>query len=83
MLGCFTHFFLGIAQLGNHEKYVFCTCSLWYVAFLILKLELEAWLCVGWKSIKMVRLSVEQRERAIGLVEGVTSFTQERLKSMQ
>ena len=31
----------------------------------------------------MVRLFVEQRARAIGLVEGVTSFTQLRLKSMQ
>ena len=31
----------------------------------------------------MVRLSVEQRERAIGLVEWVTSFEQVRLKSMQ
>ena len=61
----------------------FCTCSVWYVAFLILKHVLEAWLCIQWKSIKMVRLSVEQRARAIGLVEGVTSFTQVRLKSMQ
>ena len=32
---------------------------------------------------KMVRLSVEQRARAIGVVQGVTSFTQVRLKSMQ
>ena len=32
---------------------------------------------------KMIRLFVEQRARAIGLVEGVTSFTQLRLKSMQ
>ena len=31
---------------------------------------------------KMVRLSVEQRVRAVGLVEGVTSFTQVRLKSI-
>ena len=29
---------------------------------------------------KMIRLSVEQRARAIGLVQGVTSFTQVRLK---
>ena len=40
-----------------------------------MKLVLEAWLCIGWKSIKMVRLSVEQRVGAIGLVQGVTSFT--------
>ena len=32
---------------------------------------------------KMVRLSVEQRARAIGLVEGGTFFTQVRFKSMQ
>ena len=32
---------------------------------------------------KMVRLSVEQRARAVGLVKGVMSFTQLRLKSMQ
>ena len=51
--------------------------------FLILKLVLEAWLCIGWKLIKMVLLSVEQRARAIGLVQGVTSFTHVRLKSMQ
>ena len=56
---------------------------MWCVAFLILKLVLEAWLGNGWKSIKMVRLSVEQMARAIGLVEGVTYFTQVRLKSMQ
>ena len=61
------------------KKHVFCTCSLWYVALYILKLVLEAWLCIEWKSIKMVRLFVEQRAGAIGLVEGVTSFTQLRL----
>ena len=32
---------------------------------------------------KIIRLSVEQRARAIDLVQGVTSFTQVRLKSMQ
>ena len=31
----------------------------------------------------MVRLSVENMDGAIGLVEGVPSFTQVRLKSMQ
>ena len=31
----------------------------------------------------MVRLSVDKMAGAIGLVEGVTSFTQVRLKSMQ
>ena len=31
----------------------------------------------------MVRLSVDKMVGAIGLVEGVTSFTQVRLKSMQ
>ena len=35
------------------------------------------------KVNKMACLSVEQRTRAIGLVEGVTSFTQVRFKSMQ
>ena len=32
---------------------------------------------------EMVRLFVEQSARAVGLVEGVTSFTQLRLKSLQ
>ena len=31
----------------------------------------------------MIRLSVDKMAGAIGLVEGVTSFTQVRLKSMQ
>ena len=44
---------------------------------------MEAWLCIILKSIKMVRLSAEKMARAIGLDEGVTSFTQVRLKSMQ
>ena len=69
--------------MRNHEKHVFCTCSLWHVALIILKLVLEARLCIKWKSIKMVRLFVEQRAGAIGLVEGVTSFTQLLLKSIQ
>ena len=33
--------------------------------------------------MNMVCLSVEQRARAVSLVEGVTSFTQVRLNSMQ
>ena len=60
----------------------FCTCSLWCVVYLILKLVLEAWLYIGWKSVKMVRLSVEQMARAIGSVQVVASFTQVRLTSM-
>ena len=51
--------------------------------FLILKLLLEARSCIISKSIKMVRLSVDKMAGAIGLVEGVTSFTQVRLKAMQ
>ena len=33
--------------------------------------------------MKIICLSVEQRARAIGIVQGVTSLSQIRLKSMQ
>ena len=71
------------AQYGNHGKTCFLHVLLVVCSFSHSETCIGSLIMYRIEVNEMVRLSVEQRARAVGLVEGGTSFTQLRLKSTQ